>query len=69
MVQTVRNLIRGASTVLEIWPQPRRFGLKRYQPPATAADAFRMDLEKMNHDFQAVMDRANDEPKQTTARR
>jgi hypothetical protein len=69
MVEIAKHLIRGVSTVLEIWPKPRRFEPKRYRPPATEAEALRMDAEKIGRDFRTVIDRTTDEPKQSAATR
>lgn len=56
MPQLLKNLLRGAGSILEILPAPRTRTRKLYNPPSSDSDALRQDWEKVGQDMWQAID-------------
>lgn len=58
MTKLIKNILKGASTVFDINPPPRRTSLeKHYKPHKTDAAALRSDWQKIGGDFNKALKR------------
>jgi len=54
-MSTLRNLMKGASTIMVIFPNSEKVSRKLYKPNSSDYDALRSDWERVGYDLKNIL--------------
>jgi hypothetical protein len=66
MIVTLKNIIRGFGSVMEIAPVPREMRFRLYHPADSALESMARDFAAVGNDLRKVINAQTKEPQQTT---